>query len=138
MEGITMTTATEMKNDQLMAVYLQLRDRRAQRKKAFDEADASDKAYQEKIEAMFLSRFNDTGSDTISCRGIGTAYKTLRTTASVADWDAVLEFVKEKDLWQLLTQAVSKAAVEEYLATNAELPPGVNVRRETTVNIRRN
>lgn len=126
-----------MKDDQLMSMYLQLRDRRTQRKKAFEADDESDKAYQEKIEQMFLAKFNEEGSDTISCRGIGTAYKTTKTSVTVADKDAFLREVREKELWQLLDVRALKSAVDEFTEATETLPPGLNISRVVSVNIRR-
>ena len=68
----------------------------------------------------------------------GTAYATVRTTASIADRDAFMDFVKANEEWALLEVRVSKTAVEQFRSANDdELPPGVNVREERVVNIRR-
>lgn len=126
----------KLNNAQKVNLYVQLRDRRAQRKKAFEEADASDKAAQEKLEAIFLSMFNQEGIDSISTE-FGTAYKSTRISATVADWDEVLKFIKEKEFWSMLEKRVSKAAVDEYIGLNEVPPPGVNVITAQTVNVRR-
>lgn len=125
-----------MQTSELLAVYIKLRDRRAQRKKAFEAEDESDKGYQDKIESIFLARFTDEGITSVSGPS-GTAYISTKTTASVADWDMLLPFIREKEMWQLLTHGVNKTAVEEYVATNEELPPGVNISRFVSINVRR-
>jgi len=126
-----------MKEGQLIDLYIKLRDRRAQRKKAYEADDEGDKRYQDKIEQIFLAKFNAEGTDTLTVRDVGTAYKVTKTSASVADWDALLGFVRQYDLWHLLTRGVSKSAVDEYVKANEELPPGVNMSRMNTVNVRR-
>lgn len=57
--------------------------------------------------------------------GVGQAYFTTKTRSSVNDWDALLAHIREQNLWQLLTKAVGKEAVKEYLDERQELPPGV-------------
>ena len=125
-----------MNIEKLVDAYIQLRDRRSQRKKDFEESDSSDKAYQDKIEGILMAHFNENGVDRVGCSS-GTAYKTIRTSAVVADWDTVLNFIKDKDAWEMLEHRVSKKAVEEYVSENEALPPGVNVTSEAVVNVRR-
>lgn len=128
---------SELKNDQLVAAYVQLRDLRSQRKAAFDNQDAEDKARQEKIEGILLGRFESEGIE--SCRtGAGTAYKAIKTMANVADWDSALGFIKEEEAWEFLERRISKTAVEQYMEANeGKVPPGINIRRETVINVRR-
>jgi len=117
-------------------IYIRLRDRRAQRKKDFEESDAGDKAAQEKIEAMILEQFNEDGTDSVKTE-FGTAYRSIKTTASVADWDATLDFIRKNDFWSLIEKRVNKTVVEQYMEDTEELPPGVNVTRVNSINIRR-
>lgn len=128
---------TDARDDVLVKAYIELRDRRTQRKADYDGTDAADKDKQEKIEAEFLRRFNDRGIDNVSARGIGTAYKSTRTSATVADWDALLGYIRGAGAWEMLERRVNKTAVEQYRAANEDIPPGVNVRSEIVVNFRR-
>jgi len=49
-----------------------------------------------------------------------------------------MQYIKDNEEWSLLEIRPSKAAVEQFLAANEELPPGVNWRSERVVNFRRN
>lgn len=128
---------SDLDDGSLLKIYVSLRDRRAQRKNEYTAADAGDKAKQDKIEMEFLQRFDTRGIDNVSTRGVGTAYRSTRTSATVADFDALLEYVKEQGAWELLEKRVSKTAVEQHVQVNDELPPGVNWRETYTVNIKR-
>lgn len=126
-----------MKLSEAVSLYISLRDKKAQMKAAYDE---SIKPIEEKInllEVRLLQAFEQQGVD--SCKTpFGTAYKTVRTTASVSDRDAFMKFVKERDEWPLLEVRASKTAVEQYRAANDdEIPPGVSIREERVVNVRR-
>lgn len=127
---------TDMRDDEIVQLYIALRDRRATRKAKYDADDADDKAKQEKLEGIMLHRMQESGSESIRTQ-FGTAFKSTRTSATVADRDMFLQFVRENEAWEMLESRVNKTAVEQYRAANDEIPPGVNVRTEVTVNFRR-
>lgn len=126
-----------MKLSEAVSLYIKLRDQKAQMKAEFDASIAPLQEKMDKLEAKLLEVFNQTGMDSVKTE-FGTAYATVRTTASVADRDAFMDFVKAHEEWSLLEVRVSKTAVEQFRSANDdELPPGVNVREERVVNIRR-
>jgi hypothetical protein len=45
--------------------------------------------------------------------------------------------VRENDDWALLEVRASKSAVEQYRENNNDLPPGISMREERVVNVRR-
>lgn len=122
---------------EVVATYIKLRDRRAKRKAEYEAADAADKEKQEKIEAYLLKEFNESGIDSIKTE-FGTAYKSTRTSATVADWDAFFtQYVVPNQAWEMLERRVNKTAVEQFKAANEDLPPGINWSETQVVNIRR-
>jgi hypothetical protein len=125
-----------MKISEVVQKYVQIRDRRAERKALYQQADAADEKLQSQIEAKLLQVFNDTGMTSVRTE-CGTAYVTTRTAATIADKEAFMNYVKEHGEWPLLEVRASKAAVEEFVAANDDLPPGINWRSESVVNIRR-
>ena len=125
-----------MKLNELAEKYIALRDRKAQLKAEFEGKVAELQAVMDKIEAVLLKTFDDAGIESVKTAA-GTAYRSIRTQASVADWDAFLGFVKQNDAWEMLERRCSKSAVEQFKAANEDLPPGLNWREERVVNIRR-
>lgn len=125
-----------MKLSELVAKYIELRDKKSQFKAEYDAKVVKIEEALDKIEAILLETFDKTGLDSAKTE-FGTAYTTTRTTASVADKDAFMEHVKAKEDWQLLEVRVSKTGVEQYKEVNEDLPPGVNWRAERVVNVRR-
>ena len=126
-----------MKMSDAVSLYIQLRDKKAQMKADFDAQVAPLQEKMDKLEAKLLEVFNQTGMDSVKTE-FGTAYATVRTTASVADRESFMDYVKANEEWALLEVRVSKTAVEQYRSANDnELPPGVNVREERVVNVRR-
>lgn len=126
-----------MKLSEAVSLYIQMRDKKAQMKADFEASVAPLTEKMDKLEAKLLDVFNKTGMDSVKTE-FGTAYATTRTTASVADREAFMEYVKANEEWALLEVRTSKTAVEQYRAANDnDLPPGINLREERVVNIRR-
>lgn len=127
-----------MKIDQLVAKYIALRDLIAAEEAEFKNTMQGKKEMLDKVENVLKRHFEETGTDTVTVRGVGTAYKTLRTSTGVADWEEVLPFIKSHGAWDMLERRVNKTAVLDYLKNAGELPPGVNMSQQVVVNIRRN
>lgn len=116
--------------------YIEYRDKKAELKTKY-EADVEDlDKKMAKIEAALLEAFDKTGMDSAKTKS-GTAYIAVRTSASVADKEAFMEFVKAKEEWPLLEIRASKTGVEQFKSIHEDLPPGVNWREERVINIRR-
>lgn len=126
-----------MKLSEAVTLYIQLRDKKAEMKSAFDASVAPINEKMDKLEAKLLDVFNKTGMDSIKTEH-GTAYTAVRTTASVADREAFMDFVKANEEWSLIEVRAAKTAIEQFRDNNDnELPPGINISSERVVNIRR-
>ena len=125
-----------MKLSEVVAKYVELREKKANLKSEYDMQVAPIEAKMAKIEGKLLEVLDQTGGKSFRTPH-GTAYVSVRTTASVADRETFFEFVKQNEEWPLLQVAVVKSAVEQYKSVNQELPPGINWREERVVNIRR-
>jgi hypothetical protein len=125
-----------MKMSELVAAYIQLRDKKAEYKAEYESKVAKIEENLDKIEAKFLKVFEESGMDSVKTEA-GTAYKSTRVSVTTGDKDAFMEFVRTNDEWPLLEVRPSKAAVEQYREQHDDLPPGINWRAEQVVNIRR-
>lgn len=125
-----------MKLSDAVSLYIKMRDKKAQMKAEFDASVAPLNEKMEKLEAKLLDVFNKTGMDSVKTE-FGTAYTTTRVTASVADREIFMTHVRENDDWALLEVRAAKAAVEQYRENNNDLPPGISMREERVVNVRR-
>ena len=127
-----------MKLDELVANYIKLRDRKSQLKKQYDEKVAKVDAVMDKMEAIILKTFQDSGIDSARTDA-GTAYISTRTSATVGSREELFQWIQEdfEERSIFLENRVSKVAVEQFKAANDDLPPGVNFRSEVTVGVRR-
>ena len=125
-----------MKLSDLVAKYIELRDKKYELKHQYDFKAAQLDEVLGKIESKLLQVFDSAGMDSVKTE-FGTAYASTRSTASVADKEAFMNFIKENEQWSLMEVRAAKLAIEQYKTANGDLPPGVNYREERVVNIRR-
>lgn len=122
--------------EELVEKYIQLRDKKAEIAGQYKAKVAKLEEVITKIENILLKQFSELGMESVRTKA-GTAYKSTRASATVADWDNVLDFIQRNDLWNMLERRVNKSAVEQFKEEHGDLPPGVNWREEVTVNVRR-
>jgi len=125
-----------MKLDLIVERYVQLRDKKAQMKAAYEASVADITTGMNRLETAILATLNEQGAESFRTAH-GTAYKSTSTSATVADWDSLLGFVRENDRWDMLEKRVSKTAVDQFRAANDDLPPGINYRESVSVGVRR-
>ena len=121
-----------MNIDEIVAKFMHLKSLKAEREGEIKQIEV----VMDKVRSKLLEHFQNTGVELIRTEA-GTVYKSVRTTASVADWDVFLESVKKNELWHLLEHRCSSKEAENYVSVHDEPPPGVNLSRVATINIRR-
>jgi len=127
-----------MNTEDVIAGYLKLR-REKEAIEARAKAELAEvKEKMEVLENYILRVLNESGADSIKVSGLGTAYLSLKSYASVADRVALRAFIEETGEIDLLNMAVNKTALQEYMAANdGRVPPGVNYKTEREVVIRK-
>ena len=90
----------------------------------------------EKIEKFFLIKMNESGLEALPTE-LSTPYKQNRLSITVTDWTLFLDWVRANDKWDMLTRGASKDAVKLFKEESEDIPPGLNWREETVVNVRR-
>jgi hypothetical protein len=122
--------------DQVIEAYLKYRN-----KKEALEADIKDqvkelKEKMAKLEAWIKEKADTDGVTSFKTTN-GTAFLTTTDYANVADWDSVLNFIKENEAYDMLEKRVSKTAVRGYIDQNKAVPSGVNYGTRIDVNVRK-
>lgn len=126
-----------MKVDEIVEKYIKLRDKKASIKSEYEANVAKYDDMLDKLESILLNTFNETGIDSVKTAA-GTAFVQIRTSASVADWDAYFTgYVLPNQAWEMLERRANKTAIEQYKDANSELPPGINWTEQRVVNVRR-
>ncbi len=122
--------------DQVMERYVQLRDKKeelakAQKLELKKFSDALDK-----LETYIALQMDNMGVDSTATK-FGTAYFSTKFSTGIADWDALLKFIRENEAWHALDKRVNKTFVESFKEEHNDLPPGVTYEGIRAVNVRR-
>lgn len=122
--------------EQVVGTYMKLRRKKetleAETKAGLDEI----KVKMGKLEAWLMQKADDEGVTSFKTES-GTAFVTTTDFANVADWDAVLTFIKDNEAFDMLEKRVSKTAVRGYMDANGSVPPGITYGSKLGINIRK-
>lgn len=128
--------------DQLVAKYVELRDRKTAIEKKAEADKAELTKIMDAIEGKIKEQMHQLGVKSMKTDH-GTPYISYKESATVADWDVLLPHILETENYDLLERRVSKTAVKTFMEedrhgnyTNPP-PPGVNFVRVETINVRR-
>ena len=122
--------------EQVVERYLKLR-----RKKEEIENDAKAKVAEVKakmtmLESWLMQKADEDGVTSFKTTA-GTAFVTSTDFANVADWDAVLTFIKNHEAFDMLERRVSKAAVRAHMDETGDVPPGITYGTKIGINVRK-
>jgi ATP-dependent Lon protease len=123
--------------EQLVKVYIKMRDARQKLQQEFDEADSKMKIQQEAIQQALLELCKETGTDGLKTAA-GTVSRTVKTRYWTSDWNSMKNFIKEHDAFELLEQRVHQTNMKSFLEENPNLmPQGMNIDSKYAITVRR-
>jgi len=123
--------------DQLTSIYLKIRDKRADIKREFDNADKDLEAQQKMLAEQMLDSCKEIGADSIKTPH-GTIIRSVKSKYWTGDWDSMYNFIKEHDAFGLLEKRLHQTNMKDFLNENPDvMPMGLNVENEYTVVVRR-
>jgi|DEB19_MinimDraft_3_1074340.scaffolds.fasta_scaffold116401_2 hypothetical protein len=122
--------------DDVVATYMKLRSQKESIEAEVKDRVSTIKAKMEKLEAWIKEQADAQGVTSFKTKH-GTAFLTTTDYANVADWDAVLDFIRTQEAYDMLEKRISKIAVRGYIEANKAVPPGVNYGTKLEVNIRK-
>jgi|TARA_R110000803_G_scaffold144447_1_gene210296 hypothetical protein len=126
----------ELTVDKVIGTYIMLRSQKEVIEAGVKEQVAGIKEKMSKLEAWIQAKSDETGVKSFKTDA-GTAFMSTTDFAKVGDWDAVLDFIKTNEAYDLLNKAVNKKAVREYIDINGSVPSGVNFGTIMGVSVRR-
>jgi len=122
--------------EQVIATYIKFREEKEALEATVKNAVSAIKVKMTHLEAWIQGKADADGVTSFKTAA-GTAFLTTSDYASVADWDAVLKFIKDNDAWDMLEKRVSKNAVRGYIDANKAVPSGVNFGSRVSISVRR-
>jgi len=124
------------KADEIVAAFIKLRDKKEALEARHKEELKPIREQMDTLATALLTIMQAVG--TTELKGdAGTAFQTLKTSATVEDKEAFRLFCRDNDLWELADIRASKLAVEQYKTEHNELPPGIKWSSMYDVNVRR-
>lgn len=122
--------------DAVIKKYMKLRSQKEAVEAEIKERVDKIKADMAKLEAFLQAKMDADGLTSFKSEH-GTAFLTTTDFANVDNWDAVLQFIREEEAYDMLEKRVSKTAVRGYIEANKEVPPGIKYGTKLGVNIRK-
>lgn len=92
----------------------------------------------EQAERILLDKMEVDGVDTISIRGIGTAYVSVKEYPQVKDMEAFVKWCYENNRADMLQKRITATAYASYVQEENRIPDGTDVFQKSTINFRRN
>lgn len=133
-----MSETTELKLDDLVNVYLTIRNEREKLKSSWEVQDGELEQDMKSLEQSMLTICNDTNASSIRTES-GTVIRSLKERFTTNDWDNFKKFVLDNEAIDLLERRIHQGNFKEFMAEHQGegLPPGVNVMREFTIVVRK-
>ncbi len=105
--------------DEAIKTYVDKRDYLRLLHKKNEETENNLKDELEAISMFLREKADALGVDSFKCSS-GTAYRSLKETYRIVNWDDFIEFIKKTDNYQLLEKRVAKNAAREIHRANLE------------------
>ena len=113
--------------DELVTVYIKIRDARDAARKQADEIDADFDEQLDVINQQILEICKETGADSIKTKH-GTAIRTIKSRYWTNDWERFYDFMFEHNVPELLERRIHQTNIKQFLEENPDLlPAGLNV-----------
>lgn len=124
--------------EELVAVYLTLREERARLKSEYEDSDNKLAEDMKQVEQVLLEVCKSINADSIKT-AVGTVIRKVNERFYCNDWGNFKDYVLEQGAIDLLERRIHQGNFKQHLAeTKADgLPPGVNVMREFGVTVRK-
>ncbi len=118
--------------------YIEIRNDLDAKRKAYQEEERELKSQLEDIQFEILNISDELGVDSLKTE-FGTAYRSVKSSYRILDWEAYLEWAEKNGALHTLQKRVTKSAVDEIVNEDLEgdLPPGLDLYTEVTINIRK-
>lgn len=122
--------------DELIAMYIAARNQLATDRKGYKAREAKVKMHLQMISMVLMNKADQAGGVDTLATDKGTAYRKIKETFSVSNWDDLCAYVKLTGNFSVLQKRVSPNAVKEVREQEGELPGGVEPRVEVEFAVR--
>ena len=126
-----------MNAEQLVTIYIKMRDARQKLQKEFDNADGRIKEQQDQVTQALLELCKETGADGLRTTA-GNVFRTVKTRYWTSDQKSLKEFILDNDAFELLENRIHQTNMKNFLEEHPDkLPMGLNIDSRYSVTVRR-
>lgn len=119
-----------------VAQFVAVRDQLREMKEAYEAKCKPLEEVKNLLSGWMLDHLEKSGAQSIKTAQ-GTCYSSSKSTASLADPKAFMDYVVEHGAFELLDRRANSKAVKAFIEENKQLPPGCNFHTIKTVGVRR-
>lgn len=116
--------------------YVSLRDKIKALEDTHKKAMAPYKDMLEQLGNHVLKHMQDTNVESVKT-GEGTAYISERTSVTLQDAEAFMQYVITNGKWDLMDRRANAPAVEAFIKATGGLPPGAKFNKMIKIGVRR-
>ena len=126
-----------MNAEQLVTIYIKMRDARQKLQKEFDDADSKIKEQQDQVTQALLELCKETGADGLRTAA-GNVFRTVKTRYWTSDQKSLKEFILDNDAFELIENRIHQTNMKNFLKEHPDkLPMGLNIDSRYSVTVRR-
>lgn len=119
-----------------VANYVSLRDMLGIERKSWEDHEKDVKFEQDRISMFLRDKGDEMGVDSFATPS-GTAYRNVKTSYRIEDWDKYATWLLATNNLQCLEKRPAKLAVKEIHDETGDVPPGLILYTEVEFNVRR-
>ena len=126
-----------MDANQLVKVYIKIRDAKETKKKQMEAEIADLEVQLDAVEQELLEICKTTGQDGGKTQ-YGSFTRAVKTRYWTSDWDSMYKFIREHDAPDLLERRIAQGNFAQFVKENPDkMPAGVNVESKYSITVRR-
>lgn len=122
--------------DEAVRVYVERRDALKSFMANANLIDETTKAELAQISMWLRDKGDELGIDSFKTQ-YGTAFRNVKTSYRMGDWNQFIEWVKATENYQCLEKRVAKLSTKEIHDDTGEVPPGINYSAEVEFDVRK-
>jgi len=123
--------------DQIVEVYIKIRDARDEARKEADKIEADFVSQLDVLEQQMLDVCKTTGATSLKTPH-GTVMQSVKKRYWTNDWEKFYDFMFEHNIPELLERRIHQTNIKQFLEENPDmLPLGLNVEAEHSITVRR-
>ena len=126
-----------MDANQLVKVYIKIRDAKDMKKRQMEEEIAALDQQLAVVEQELLEICKTTGQDGGKTQH-GSFTRAVKTRYWTSDWDSMYKFIREHDAPDLLERRIAQGNFSQFVKENPDsMPAGVNIESKYSITVRR-